>query len=365
MSSLQWLSWWYLPLMLLAPLALWRFASPRRRSRILFSSSALASAAGTSWVVRTRWIVPALRVVSIAVIAICIARPVLSHQRTKVFVEGAALQFVVDRSGSMRALDFEVNGKRADRLDAVKDVARRFVLGGQGLSGRPDDLVGLIVFARFADGLSPLTLDHSYAVDALDKVAPADDAAEGGTAIGDGVALGVERLRDAMKHASTADGRDPIRSAAIILLTDGENNAGGVDPRVAADLAASYGIKIYAIGVGTRGMAPMPVGTDPFGREVIRNVPVSIDEDLLREMAATTGGKYFRATDSESLAAIYQEIDTLEKAKTEQRQSFHYTELAVQPFRFAGGVVPPLLLGALILLTVELGLSATRYRSVN
>ena len=365
MTSFQWLAWWFLPLALLAPIALWRIIDSRRRPLVLFPDTSRVRVAGSSWATRARWIPSALRALAIALIAVCLARPVVAHQQTKVFVEGAALQFVVDRSGSMRALDFQVDGKPADRLDAIKDVARRFVLGGDGLTGRADDLVGLVVFSRFADGLSPLTLDHAYAIDALDKIQPADDSTEGGTAIGDGVALGVERLRDAMKHATTPDGRDPIKSAAIVLLTDGENNAGEVDPRQAADLAATYGIKIYAIGVGTRGMAPFPIGVDPFGRSIIRNVPVSIDEPLLTEMAEKTGGKYFRATDSESLAAIYKEIDTLEKSKTEQRQSFHYTEMAVQPFRIGGRIVPPLLLAGLLVLTLELTLSATRFRSVN
>lgn len=365
MNSFQTLSWWALPLVLLGVVALWRSFDSRRRSTVAFSSAALIKAAGTSWVVRTRWIIPAMRVMAIALLAFCLARPVIAHQQTKVFVEGAAIQLVVDRSGSMRALDFQVKGQTADRLAAVKSVANAFVLGGQGLEGRPNDLVGVITFARFADGLAPPTLDHAYVIDALEKVQPANDEAESGTAIGDAVALAVERIRDSMKHAHTGDGRDPIKSAAIILMTDGENNAGEVDPRVAADLAASYGIKIYAIGVGTRGMAPFPVGTDPFGRPVIRNVPVSIDEDLMRDMASRTGGEYFRATDSASLLSISKQIDSLEKTTTEQRQSFQFTELAVQPSRLGGTWIPPLLVGVLILLGAELVLVGTRYRSAN
>lgn len=364
MNTLHTLEWWWLALALLAPLALWRMADGRRRSQVAYSSVALLRAAGTSWVARTRWIVWTLRALAIVLLAVCIARPVIAHQQTKVFVEGAALELVVDRSGSMRALDFEIDGSPVDRLEAVKDVASAFVLGGGGLRGRPNDLVGVVTFARFADGLSPLTLDHGYVIDALRAVTPADDTAEGGTAIGDAVALAVERLRDTMQHAAETAGRDPIKSAAIILLTDGEDNAGAVDPRVAADLAATYGIKIYAIGVGTRGMAPFPVGTDPFGRTIIRNVPVSIDEELMREMAAKTGGKYFRATDTASLEAIYEEIDLLEKAKTEERQAYRFTDLAVQPSGLAGQSTPPLLIGVLLLVGAELLLVTTRYRSL-
>ena len=365
MISFQLLASWFLPLMLLAPLAAWRFLSPNRRVRIGYSSTGILAAAGVSHIQRLRWIVPLLRGVAIALLALCLARPVIANQQTKVFVEGAALQFVVDRSGSMRALDFEIDGVRADRLAAVKDVGTAFVRGGKGLAGRPDDLVGLITFARFADSLSPLTLDHGYLIDVLKKVRPASEPSEDGTAIGEGVALGVERLRDAMKHSATLTGRQPIKSAAIILMTDGENNAGEIDPRVAADLAATYGIKIYAIGIGTRGTAPFPVGTDSLGRQVLRNMPVSIDEALLKDMAQRTGGAYFRATDGESLKAIYQEIDQLEKTKTEQRQSMHYTDLAVTAFRFRGVEVPPLLLLVVLVLSAELALSVTRFRSVN
>lgn len=365
MTSFQTLAWWFLPLVLLAPLALWRFLAPRRRVRIGYSATALLASAGTTTVVRLRWIVPALRGAAIALLAVCLARPVIANQQTKVFVEGAALQFVVDRSGSMRALDFELDGERTDRLEAVKSVCRAFIQGDGDLAGRSEDLVGLITFARFADSLSPLTLDHGYVVDALSKMRTASDPAEDGTAIGEAVALGVERLRDAMKNAPNDTGRQSIKSAAIILLTDGENNAGDIEPRVAADLAKTYGIKIYAIGVGTRGTAPFPMGNDPFGRQMIRNVPVSIDEPLLKDMAARTGGAYFRATDTKSLQAIYEEIDLLEKTKTEQRQSMHYTDLAVASFRFRGFDVPALLLVALLLLAIESGLTSTRFRSLN
>ncbi len=365
MTSFLLLASWFLPLTLLAPLAFWRFLSPRRRVRIGYSSQELISAAGVSMAMRLRWIVPVFRGAAIILLAFCLARPVIANQQTKVFVEGAALQFLVDRSGSMRAMDFTLDGKQVDRLDAVKNVGSAFIQGGQGLDGRPDDLVGLITFARYADSLSPLTLDHGYVVDVLNKVQTASDQTEDGTAIGEAVALGVDRLRDAMKNAPMEKGRQPIQSAAIILLTDGENNAGDIDPRVAADLAATYGIKIYCIGVGSKGTAPFPVGVDPFGQQIIRNVPVTIDEVLLKDLAKRTGGEYFRATDTGSLRAIYEQIDKMEKSKTEQRQSMHYTDLAVQPFRFAGFRFPPLLGGVLLLLCAELLLATTRFRSVN
>ncbi len=365
MTTFQLLCWWLLPIALLAPLGAWRFVSHHRRARIGFSSIAIAAAAGTTVFSRVRWLPVAFRCTAITLLAFCLARPVIANSQTKVFVEGAAIQFVVDRSGSMRALDFELDGARSDRIVAVKRVGSSFIRGGDGLLGRPDDLVGLIVFARFADSLSPLTVDNGYMVDALNKMQPASDQSEDGTAIGDAVALGVDRLRDAMANATLDDGRQPIRSAALILMTDGENNAGDVDPRTAADLAATYGIKIYAIGVGTRGMAPFPMGLDPLGRQIIRNVPVSIDEALLTDMAKRTGGAYFRATDMNSLQAIYQQIDEMEKTTTQQRQTMHFTDLAVQSFDLAGLSMPPLLVVVVLLIAAELVLLSTRLRSLN
>jgi Ca-activated chloride channel family protein len=272
---------------------------------------------------------------------------------------------VIDRSSSMRALDFTLGRNTSDRLEAVKSVATAFISGGLGLAGRPNDLIGVTCFARFADSLSPLTLDHGYVVDVLRQVEPAGDRAEDGTAIGDAVALAVERLRDAMKNAPKDGGRQPIESAAIVLLTDGENNAGDVDPRVAADLAKTYGIKIYAVGVGSKGLAPFPTGTDPFGQPLIRNIPVNIDEDLLKDMAARTGGEYFRATDTESLRSIYTQIDAMEKTKTEQRRSMLYTDLAVQAGSWSGWSLPPLLALAALLLAAEMLLTHTRLRALN
>ncbi|MBU3728872.1 MAG: VWA domain-containing protein [Phycisphaerales bacterium] len=349
---------------MLAPLAWWRWWSPRRRASVAYSALSTLPNAGSGIALRTRWIVPALRAGAIALVAVGIARPVFSTERTRVLVEGTALQLVVDRSGSMRALDFTVAGRQVDRLDALKAVVRTFVAGGDGMAGRPNDLIGLITFARFADGLSPLTLDHDWTLEALAKTQPVSDRSEDGTAIGEAVALGVERLRDAMRNAPSGDGRNPIRSAAIVLLTDGENNAGDIDPRVAADLAASYGITIYAIGVGTRGTAPYPVGTDPFGRPIIRNVPVTIDEALLTDMAERTGGAYFRATDTDSLRRIYETIDTLEKTTTEQRRLTRHRDLAVSSFTLAGVTWPPVLAAAAALLLLEVLLASTRYRSI-
>ncbi|MBM4008890.1 MAG: VWA domain-containing protein [Planctomycetes bacterium] len=365
MTFLTMLDPWLLPLALCAIVALLPALDRRRHAPLQYSSLAIAAPLTRSWALRMRWLPAALRASAILMLGLCLARPVIANQQTKTFVEGAAIEIVIDRSSSMRALDFSVGGSASDRLEAVKAVATSFIAGGMGLEGRPNDLIGVTCFARFADSLSPLTLDHSYVVDVLRQLEPAGERAEDGTAIGDAVALAVERLRDAMKNAPKDGGRQPIESAAIVLLTDGENNAGDVDPRIAADLAKTYGIKIYAVGVGSKGSAPFPVGTDPFGQTIIRNVAVNIDEDLLKDMAARTGGEYFRATDTQSLRAIYSQIDAMEKTKTEQRRSMLYTDLAVQPGSWRGWSMPPLLAIAALLLAAEILLTNTRLRVLN
>jgi Ca-activated chloride channel family protein len=272
-----------------------------------------------------------------------------------------AIMLVVDRSGSMQAMDFIVDGKRVDRLAAVKDVVKDFVRGDDSLSGRPDDLLGLVLFARYADSACPLTLDHDHLLAALDAARPATERGEDGTAIGEGIALAVERLRDAASR-SGPDAQRRIKSRAIVLLTDGENNAGEIDPIAAAELAASTGIRIYAIGAGTRGMAPFPV--DFMGRTTMRQMAVTIDEKTLTKIAEITDGRYFRATDTDSLREIYAEIDTLEKTRSDQRRSVLFTELPVESVHWRGWTIPPLLLPLALLLLVELALAWTRLRTL-
>ncbi|MSR18873.1 MAG: VWA domain-containing protein [Phycisphaerales bacterium] len=361
MNSFEVLQWWPLLLLALAPLAWWRHLAPRRRGAVTHASTPVMRVIGTGVAARCRWIAPALRTGTIVVLIVCLARPVIANEQTRVFVDGVAIELVVDRSGSMQALDFSLGGRTVDRLTAVKSVVGDFVAGGATLSGRSNDLVGLVTFARFADSISPLTLDHDYLIDALNQARIATDPSEDGTAIGEGVALGVERLRD-VKETTTVDGRAAVKSAVLILLTDGENNAGAIEPMAAAEIAATYGIKLYTIGVGSRGMAPFPVQF--MGQTVMRNMPVSIDEELLTAMAEKTGGRYFRATDTESLSAIYGSIDSMEKSRTEQRRTMHYKDLAVQPFRIGDFQVPAILLWAVLLASFELLLVSTRLRSL-
>ena len=254
---------------------------------------------------------------SLAVIclAVAMAGPRTPDAQTKVSREGIAIMAVIDRSGSMQARDLVKNDLSVDRLAVVKDVFRQFVLGGKAGRGRPDDMIGLITFAGFADSLCPLTLDHGNLVSMVQDLEIVDRRDEDGTALGDGLALAVERLRQ-----STA------KSKVAILLTDGVNNTGTVKPDQAAELAASQHIKVYSIGAGTNGLAPFPT-IDPFsGRQRFEPTYVEIDEQTLKDIADKTGGRYFRATDKESLSSIYAEIDRLERTKINEVRYLQYTE---------------------------------------
>ena len=360
MSRLALLDPWFLLLLPVAALGFWRLW--RRRPTFRFSAVARVRQAGTGAAARLRWLPFALRTLALALLALCIARPALVNENTRTLTQGIAIELVVDRSSSMLAQDFQRGGRPIDRLSALKDVVERFIEGGDGLSGRTSDLVGLVTFARNADSLSPLTLDHGWLLTALRDVQPADmNTKEDGTAIGDGVALGAEKLRDAA--AARGDESKRVKSKVLILLTDGENNAGDIDPNTAAELCKTLGIRLYTIGMGTRGTAMMPVPS-PFGGVQMAPTRVSIDEPLLRRMAETTGGQYFRATDSQSLAAIYAKIDELEKTFTEQMHWVQAKDLAVEGAFLRGIAVPPLLVLALAILLLEAALAHTRWRTL-
>ena len=352
---------WLLLLAVLIPVAWWVSARRRNRAPITFSNVEGAAIAGRSLRSRFRWLPLAVRLVALSLLVTALARPVKANEQTRVSVEGVAMQMLVDRSSSMLAEDFQIEGRRANRLEAVKQVGADFIAGGEGLAGRPNDLIGLISFAGYADSLSPMTLDHAHLLNALGSLKEVEIRSEDGTAIGDAVALGVERLRDVGERAEETD-RQRIKSRVIVLLTDGENTAGVIEPNQAADLAEKYGIKIYTIGMGTRGVAMVPIDT-VFGREM-RPTRVNIDEETLTEMADRTGGRYFRATDTDSLKAIYETIDELEKTETEQRRYLQYVDYAVEPMRLGVLTIPPLLLLAFSLLVIEQFLSLTTFRSL-
>src|SRR4051812_19321334 len=354
---------WYFVLLLLLPVIGWRLWSSSRISSVPFSSTLFAMGLRRTWRQRLAWVPAALTLGAVAVTIVALARPREGREQTVVDSEGIAIEMVVDLSGSMRAMDFQIEGKHVDRLTAIKNVARRFIQGDESttkkdkLAGRTTDLVGLITFARFADAILPPTLDHAFVMDQLNHQQIVTRRSDDGTAIGDAISLAVEKLNrlDSKKQ-------DKVKSKVMILLTDGENNAGDFDPVQAAELAKTMGIKIYTIGVGTRGSAPVPVQNPYTGRQEIQWMDVDIDEGTLQKIASATGGKYFRATDTETLDSIYREIDRLEKTKIESRHFVDYRELAIQSTNVNGWKLPPLVLIALGMLSVRVILTNTLFR---
>ncbi|MEO8269903.1 MAG: VWA domain-containing protein [Aureliella sp.] len=343
---------------MLLPLIAWLLFAPRRRSAIRFSSLKLAQQLRPTLRQRMAWLPAVLTLAAIVFLVLGIARPREGREQTIAESQGIAIEMVVDRSGSMRAMDFQIDGEHVDRLTAIKKVAGDFVTGDKDLDGRFSDLVGLITFAGYADGETPPTLDHAFLVAQLNSARIVSNRSEDGTAIGDAISLSVEKL-----NALDARQKEKVKSKVIILLTDGENNAGELEPIQAAELAQTMGIKIYTIGVGTKGEAPVPV-TDVFGRSTVQMMPVNIDEATLEKVASITGGKYFRATDTDSLKAIYGEIDKLEKTNVESQHFVDYRELAVQSYSAGWYSLPPLLLIAFGLLAARLVLQQTWLREL-
>ncbi len=356
-----------LTLLVLVPLVWWRWRRQHRHAAIRFSSLENLRTQGQSWAVRMRFLIPLLRTIAMLVMVVCLARPQKGDEETRIVSEGVAIQLLVDRSGSMRALDFTIEGKPVNRLKAIKHVATQFVQGDEEseLGGRPDDLIGMITFAAYADSRCPLTLDHAYLTDTLKKtkiVAREESQQEDGTAIGDAIALGVLRMEDMTKRREALSA-NRIKSKVLVLLTDGEQTKGELTPIQGAEMAQSADIKVYTIGVGSRGVAKAP-GIDFMGRDTLVNIRVNIDEPTLKEIAKTTGGEYFRATDTESLQKIYARIDELEKTETEEKRYLQHAEMATQWVRLGAMRYPPLLLIALVCLALEVILTNTRFRKI-
>ena len=356
---------WYFLLFLLLPLLAWRLWSRSRDVAVPFSSTQFALDMRPTWRQRLAWVPAALTLAAVTLAIVALARPREGREQTIVDADGIAIEMVVDRSGSMQALDFQIEGQHVDRLTAIKNVAGRFISGDdskhkdEGLAGRVSDLVGLVTFAGYADAITPPTLDHAFVLAQLNNQEIVSRRDEDGTAIGDAISLAVEKLNTLDDHKAD---KQKVKSKVLILLTDGENNAGEVDPIQAAELAQKMGVKIYTIGVGTRGSAPIPVRNPFTGQQDVQWMEVNIDEDALTKIAQTTGGKYFRATDTESLAAIYHEIDQLEKTSIEARHFVDYRELAIQSSFLGGWSVPPLVLVVLVLLGGRVLLSNTVFR---
>jgi len=261
-----------------------------RNPSLRVPSSTPWKTSGTSVLAYLRHLPQLLRTVALVMIVIALARPRSSSEMEKIDTEGIDIVLTMDVSTSMLARDFN-----PDRISAAKDIAIEFI------SQRPSDRIGIVVFAGESYTQCPLTTDRATLINLMKEVQT--DLIEDGTAIGNGLATAVARMMDS-----------DAKSRVVILLTDGVNNSGEVAPETAAEIAKTYGVRVYTIGVGANGTAPYPVVT-PWGVE-LQNVKVEIDEELLQNIAETTGGRYFRATDNTKLAEIYSEINKMEKART-------------------------------------------------
>lgn len=304
-----------------------------RKSAFRFSSSALIPGARGSWKLFLSRHMIAARVACVALSLAALARPQSPLEQSRVETEGIDIVLGVDCSTSMLAEDFKSGNKRQSRLEVVKETVRDFI------KGREHDRIGIVAFAGRPYIVSPLTLDYGWLMQNLARVTTG--LIEDGTAIGSGILTSVNRLKDTK-----------AKSKIIVLLTDGRNNAGAIEPLTAAEAARALGIKIYTIGAGSRGPVPYPV-RDIFGATMYQQIEIDIDEDKLKQVASITGGQYFRATDTESLRSIYREIDRMEKTPIEDKGYREYREL------FPWFAIP-----ALILLLADIALSETVLRRI-
>ncbi len=320
-------SYWFLLLALIPVLAIWYWKrNNSQRANIRFSS--LSNFKNAPKTLRQKLVhLPfVLRMLVIAFLSVALARPQSSSSFQNVTTEGIDIMITMDISGSMLAEDFKPN-----RLEASKKVAMNFI------TKRPTDRMGLVVFAGEAFTQCPLTTDHSVLLNIFGGIK--NGIIEDGTAIGMGLATAVKRLKDS-----------EAKSKVIILLTDGVNTGGSIPPQTAAEIAKTFGIRVYTVGVGTIGMAPYPA-KNMFGQTVYQDMEVKIDEDMMRGISSITDGKYFRATDNAKLEKVYEEIDTLEKSKID-----------VTEFRKKKEEFLPFALAALFLLGVEVLLRNTLLR---
>ncbi len=298
MNNITFVHPWYLLGLVLVPLlaAWWLWRYRKQDAAVQHSDIAVFDGMGKSLRVRLRWLPYALRCVAVGAMVVALARPQSSLSRQEMTVEGIDIVMAMDISGSMLAEDF-----RPNRLEAAKKVTAEFI------EGRKSDRMGLVVFAGQAFTQVPLTVDHHVLLQQLGSVK--SGVVRDGTALGDGLATAINRIKDS-----------EAKSKVIILLTDGVNNQGSVDPMSAAEICKLYGIRLYTIGVGSLGKAPYPF-RDQMGRVHYQNIDVEIDEPLMRQMAETTDdGRYFRATNRKALQEIFSQIDEMEKSKIDVTQ---------------------------------------------
>lgn len=299
---------YFLLLLLLLPVLAWLRGKRGQPPAFVYSSVQLARAIMNISRTRTGNFLMALRWLALALFIVALAQPRLTHSETKITASGVDIVVAMDMSGSMQSEDFEARGRRLNRLEMAKEVLKKFI------EKRPSDRIGLVAFATQAYIAAPLTLDHDFLLQNLDRLqlGVINDQM---TAIGSGLSTAINRLRELKS-----------KTKIVILMTDGQNNAGKIAPLTAAEAAQALKVKVYTIGVGTRGEAPMPV-VDPFGRRGYRMMPVDIDEVTLQQIADKTHGKYYRADNSQRFQAIYAEIDKLEKTEADIKKFAHHEEL--------------------------------------
>jgi Ca-activated chloride channel family protein len=289
---------WSLVLLFVLPLWLWWERRAAQRGGLKFSSVATARSLSSIWAALGPSLLLVLRGATLVLFIVALARPQLGRNESKVKTEGIDIVLVIDVSGSMQAMDYEKGGQRESRIDAVKDVVREFI------RARPNDRIGMVVFGTHAYVASPLTLDHDWLERNLDRIRIG--LVEGNTAIGAGIGTGVNRLRDTK-----------AKSKVIVLLTDGGENVKNPPALEAAKAAKEFHVRVYTIGAGSRGVAPMPIYDRAGNLLGYQPMQADLDEDLLKQIAAATGGQYFRAADTASLRKTYAQIDAMEKQKIE------------------------------------------------
>jgi Ca-activated chloride channel homolog len=323
-------NWWFLLALLLLPAL--AFLRGKRGARPAFVYSSVTLLANVSKASRSRAgaLLHALRWLALALLIVALARPQKTQTETSVRASGVDIVIALDLSGSMESEDFQIKGQRVNRLVVAKDTIKQFILK------RPNDRIGLVAFAGRAYIAAPLTLDHDFLQNNLDRLEL--HTIEDGTAIGSGLSAAVNRLRDVKS-----------KSKIVVLMTDGQNNAGKIPPLTAAEAAKALDVKVYTIGVGIRGKAPFPQNT-PFGKRYVM-MDVDIDEPTLTSIADKTGGKYYRADSTDTLRKVYDEIDRFEKTEAVLKKFVRRDEL------FHWAAVP-----GLLLLLIEVLLASTIWR---
>jgi Ca-activated chloride channel family protein len=319
-------------LLLLLPVLAWLKGRRGVPPAFVYSSVQLVRAMQNIHRSRFGGFLGSLRWLALALFIIALAQPRLQKSTTEVKASGVDIVVALDMSGSMISEDFEVRGERVNRFNMARSVLKGFI------DKRPNDRIGLVLFASQAFIGTPLTLDHDFVQANLDRL-EIGAIDPNSTAIGDGLGTAVNRLRDLK-----------AKSKIVILATDGQNNSGKLDPLLAAEAAAAVKVKVYTVGIGEQGQAPMP-GRDMFGRKIYQMVPVDVDEDTLQKIADKTGGKYYRADNAEKFRQIYDEIDKLEKTEASVKKYTQFTEL------FAWFVA-----AGLAILLIEFVLAQTAFR---